>query len=245
MGIDAADINGDGVEDILKTNFEGEPNDVYLSSPTVGFDESSARVGTAAADRPHVGWGCAIRDFDGDGLLDLFIANGHVYSDADLPVTGTAYAQPKVLHLGVTGGRFSRFAGPGSEALASPKVSRAAAFGDLDDDGDTDAVIVNLNDRPTILRSDVPPGSWVGIAAAGPRGNPRGIGATVTIGGPGFTRSALVRSQSSFQSSNDARVLFRLRDSERPTWVEVSIRGHPPRRVEPLQPGAYHEVPIE
>jgi hypothetical protein len=245
MGVDAADVNGDGVEDILKTNFEGEPNDVYLSSPKVGFEEASARVGTAAADRPHVGWGCAMRDFDGDGLTDLFVANGHVYPDADLPATGTTYAQPKVLHLGVAGGRFARFTGAGSEALGTPKVSRAAAFGDLDDDGDTDVVVVNLNDRPTILRSDVPRGNWVGIAVSGPRGNPRALGATVTIRGPGFARSALVRAQSSFQSSNDARVLFRLRDSERPASVEIALRGHATRTHEPVQPGAYHELAVE
>jgi enediyne biosynthesis protein E4 len=243
MGVDAADLNGDGTEDVLKTNFEGEPNDVYLSSPS-GYDEASTRLGIAAVDRPHVGWGCAIRDFDGDGLADLFVANGHVYPQADLPNAGSSYGQPKILHLGTPAGRFARFPGPGSEALATPKVSRAAAFGDLDDDGDTDVVVVNLNDRPTVLRCDAPPGSWLGIAVAGPKGNPHGLGATVTIAGDGWVRTQFVRAQASFQSTNDPRPLFRLRAVERPRSVEIALPGSAPQRFDPPTGGRWHELRV-
>jgi enediyne biosynthesis protein E4 len=242
MGVDAGDLNGDGVEDLLKTNFEGEPNDVYLSTEKSGYHEASTRLGAAAVDRPHVGWGCAVRDFDGDGALDLFVANGHVYTQADDPKSGSAYAQPKVLHLRTAGGRFSRFAGPGAEALGVAKVSRAAAFGDLDGDGDTDAVVVNLNDRATLLRSDVPPGPWVGVAVLGPRGNPRGLGALVTLSGDGWKRSHYVRAQASFQSTNDPRVIFRLRKGEVPRELEITLPGQPPRRYDRLSIGSWQTL---
>jgi hypothetical protein len=244
MGVDAADLNGDGIEDIVKTNFDGEPNDVYLSSRATGFDEFSARAGTAAVDRPHVGWGCALRDFDGDGILDFFVANGHVYAQADLPLTGTSFAQRKVLHLGRADGRFSALKGPGAAALENPKVSRAAAFGDLDDDGDTDAVVVNLNDRPTILRNDAPPSPWVGVRVAGPPRNPQGLGALVTLAGDGWKRSQVVRAHASFQSTNDPRVLFRLRPDEKPASIEVALPGRAAVRVERVQPGAWQEVRV-
>jgi hypothetical protein len=124
-------------------------------------------------------------------------------------------------------------------------VSRAAAFGDLDDDGDTDVVVVNLNERPTILRSDVPPGRWVGVAVRGPKGNPRGLGATVTVSGPGWRRMSFVRAQSSFQSTSDPRVIVRLRPSEDPAAIEVSLPGRATRRVDRVQTGAYQDVAVE
>jgi hypothetical protein len=244
MGVDAADLDGDGIEEILKTNFEGEPNDLYRSSPN-GWLESSTRAGIAAADRPHVGWGCAIRDFDGDGFGDLFVANGHVYPEAALPGLGSSWAQPRVLHLGGPTGRFTRFAGPGAEDLAAAKVSRAAAFGDLDDDGDVDVVIVNVNDRPTILRTDAPPGTWTGFAIRGPARNPHGLGAIVTLRGDGFSRSATVRAQASFQATNDPRVVFRLSPGQVPSSVEVALPGRPVVRSASVQPGSYHELAVE
>jgi hypothetical protein len=183
-------------------------------------------------------------DCNGDGLPDLFVANGHVYTQADLPNAGSSYAQPKILYLGTPAGRFVRFTGPGSEALATPKVSRAAAFGDLDDDGDTDVVVVNLNDRPTVLRCDAPPGNWIGIAVAGPKGNPHGLGATVTVAGDGWARTQFVRAQASFQSTNDPRLLFRLRASEHPNRVEIALPGRAPQRFDPPPAGRWHELRV-
>ncbi|HYC77301.1 MAG TPA: VCBS repeat-containing protein [Planctomycetota bacterium] len=205
MGVDAADLDGDGIEDFFVTNFETEPNDVYLSAAGLGWFEASMRVKTAAIDRPLVGWGCGIRDFDGDGRLDLFVANGHVYAGLD----DATWAQPCTLHLGRPDGAFARFAGADAAALDAPRAGRPVAFGDLDDDGDFDAVVSTVNGPPAVLRADLPPGRWYGasVTAAPGRGAALGARATFEIGA--VRREATVRAQSGFQATHDVRLLFR------------------------------------
>jgi hypothetical protein len=241
MGVDAADLNGDGVEDLVVTNFETEPNDVYLSTPGVGWIESSARVRTAGVDRPNVGWGVGVRDFDGDGRLDVFVANGHVYRGFD---EGAPFEQPAVLHLGVEGGTFRRLRGTGAAPLDVPRASRAAAFGDLDDDGDVDVVLTNLNGSPTVLRADVPADRpWFGVRVRGPGKNRGALGATVALDGVVPPRSTTIRAQSSFQATHDVRVVFRPgAASSGPRRFSAVLGGR--SAAAEARPGAYVELDL-
>jgi enediyne biosynthesis protein E4 len=241
MGVDAADLNGDGVEDLVLTNFETEPDSVYLSAGALGWIESSSRVRTAGVDRPYVGWGVGLRDFDGDGTIDVFVANGHVYADAD-PDQGSPWTQPCVLHRGRADGTFERFRGPEAAALDLSRCARAAAFGDLDDDGDVDVVVSVVNGAPVVLRADLPGDlPWYGVRVRGPAKNRAALGAKVELRSEGRPRRATVRAHASFQASNDPRVVFRLpAGSPAPTSIDVELAGKKtgvaPRR------GAYVEA---
>ncbi len=240
MGVDAADLNGDGVDDLVVTNFETEPNDVYLSRGDLGWIESSARVRTAGVDRPLVGWGVGIRDFDGDGRLDLFVANGHVYRGF---AEGSPWSQPVVLHLGRDDGTFARFRGPEASALDQSRPSRAAAFGDLDDDGDVDVVIVGVGVPPAILRADVPNDlEWYGLRVRGPAPNLAGLGAAVEFEAGGRVRHATVRAQSSFQATNDPRLIFRAPKGGPPPVFRARLGGKV--AAIPAVAGAYVDLPV-
>jgi len=232
MGVDAADLNGDGLDDLVCTNFSGEVNDLYLSSRDGFYREASAETGTGLSNLASLGWGVALRDFDLDGRLDLFVANGHVYPQAVRPKTGTDYPQYNTLHLG-TDGAFAEVDRRTAPGLATKKVSRAAAFGDLDDDGDIDVIVVNLNDTCTVLETRVDRARlrrhFLGVALRGPPGNTDGIGARVTVATANRRQTLEARRQASFQASNDPRLLFGLGEDEE--ILELSVRW-PDGRIE-------------
>jgi enediyne biosynthesis protein E4 len=242
MGVDVADLNLDGVDDVVVTNFEGEPNDVYLSNGALGHLESSGRVKTAAVDRPRLGFGVGIRDFDGDGLLDVFVANGHVYPDDG---GGSAWRQPATLHLGRPDGTFVAATGPSVSALDVPRPARAAAFGDLDDDGDVDVVLIRMGEPPALLRCDLPSDlPWVGVEVRADGRNPFAIGAEVALTFDGVVRKARVRPHASFMATNDARLVFRLPKAPTgPIRVEATLGDR--RGVAEARIGAYATVRID
>ena len=227
MGVAAGDIDGDGLDDLVCTNFSGESNDFYLSIEAGLYREASATVGIALDGLDMLGWGCGLRDFDLDGRLDLFIANGHVYPEASAAGTGTDYPQINQLFLHRSSGRLELHEPERGSGLLARRVSRGAAFGDLDNDGDEDIVVVNLNAAPTVLvnRLDKKRAgrTFAGIALAGPAGNRHGLGARVTLTTKSGTRlSREVRRHESFQASNDPRVRFGLAADDEITGVRVT-----------------------
>src|SRR4029453_16391203 len=137
MGVDAGDVNGDGRLDLVKTNFAQDYTSLYLNQGDALFVDSSHRSGLIAAMGPYLGWGVGFVDVDNDGLLDLFIANGHVYPDVER--TGTSTYRQRNQPLRNVGSGPSRLnttevGGP----LPLERSSRGAAFGDVDNDGDID-----------------------------------------------------------------------------------------------------------
>ncbi len=212
MGVTFEDHDGDGDLDLFVTNFADDFNTLYAGDGTgFFFDETAAAGLLEPQTRDYLAWGTFFFDADNDGDLDLFVANGHVYPQVDDAGAGESYAQTNQFLLRAADGRFrdvSAQAGPG---LAVAKVSRGAALGDLDDDGDLDVVINNFDDAPTVLRNDSrPAGNWLKVLLRGAGRNRSAIGARVHVEVDGRRASRHVRSSGSFLSHHDLRLHFGL-----------------------------------
>jgi hypothetical protein len=176
-----------------------------------------------------MGWGTGFFDADNDGLPDLFVANGHVYPDIGRFGISTKYRQRKQLFRNLDGRRFRDVAGESGGGLTAEHSSRGAAFGDYDNDGDIDVLVVNMNEPPSLLRNDTTGGGhWitimlVGDVTAGPDGttNRDAIGTRVRLSAGGRTQVGEVRSGGSYLSHSDMRVHFGLGDADRVARVEI------------------------
>ena len=171
---------------------------------------------------PYLKWGAACMDFDNDGWADLFVVNGHVYPQADKLLSGPKYKQRKQFFLNQRDGAFRDASEEAGEALKVPQVSRGAAFGDLDNDGDIDVVVENVDGAPMILRNDGGNlNHWITFELAGTTSNRLGIGAKVKAVTGNLSQIDEVRSGGSYLSQNDLRVHFGLGSASRVDRVEV------------------------
>jgi len=198
MGIATGDLDGDGLLDLFVTNFAEDGSTLYRNQGACLFDDDTLRAELMRATYAPLSWGTAFADFDLDGGLDLFVANGHIYPQADIVLEdGLGYRQPNLLLAG-DGERFideSARAGPGLEVLGS---SRGVAVGDLDGDGDLDMVVANVDAPPSLLRNDSPRrGNWLIVDA------PAAVRITAIAAGRRFVRHR-VRG-GSFLSASDPR----------------------------------------
>jgi dUTPase len=210
MGVDAGDWNGDGQTDLIVTNFSHDHTTLYQSGPVGVFTDASYASGLAATAGPYLGWGVGFVDVDLDGRLDVFIANGHVYPQVDKSGLGTTYLQRKQLFLNA-GARYRHATMEIGGALLLERSSRGAAFGDYDNDGDRDVLVVNMNDRPTLLRNDTAAGNhWIAVKLVGTKSNRDGIGAKVTVQAGGRRQRTEVRGDGSYMSHRDTRAHFGL-----------------------------------
>ena len=216
MGLAAGDVEGDGDEDLLVTNFSMESNALYLNAGDARFRDQSGAAGLSSPSIPLLGWGAAFLDADHDGDLDLVTANGHVYPQADLPGTDTSWAQPDMLFLNDGAGRFTPTPWPGEE----PMVSRALAVGDLDDDGVLDLVVSARSGVPRVYRGTGLGRPSVSVRLAGPPGNPDGVGTRLVLRDALGTRSARVRVSNGYQAMGDPRAVFAWRG---PSTLELTL----------------------
>ncbi|MFN0206764.1 MAG: CRTAC1 family protein [Planctomycetota bacterium] len=219
MGVCAGDFAGDGRFGIVVTNFSNQANNLYQYDGVMYTDESFPS-GIGGPSVPKLGWGCQFFDADFDGLLDLFVTNGHVYPEADNRGTDTSYAQNNQLFKNIGGGKFKEFT---TEAnLLEKRVHRGAAFGDLDNDGDVDAVVTVLNGPPVILKNTMGDGrAWIAFALEGKKSNRSAYGAIVKVFAGNKTWTAACQPGSSFQCSNDSRVRFGLGGAASVDAVEI------------------------
>ncbi len=211
MGAALGDYDGDGNLDIFKTNFEGDTPDLFRNLGKGNFEEVSKRAGLGVDSR-YVSWGCGFADFDNNGLPDLFVVAGHTFPELEKKLPDFPFKNPRLLFRNLGGGKFEELVTEAGPALADPHASRGCAFGDFDNDGDVDILIVNLNEPPTLLRNDVPStaGHWLKVKLLGTTSNRSGIGARVVVKAGDVVQTQELLSQSSFLSSNDPRLHFGL-----------------------------------
>ncbi len=212
MGTDFGDYDNDGRLDLVITNFQGEPNSLYLNQGDGSFLETTWASGIGEATVRSLGWATAFADFDRDGWLDLFFVNGHVYPEVDQHGLDEAYAQRSLLFLNRRDRTFAAATLTAGPALAATRAGRGAAFGDYDDDGDVDVLIANVNSAPSLLRNESPSGGhWLSVRLAGRRANRDGLGARITLRLPdGSRRVREVHGGGSYLSQGDLRAHFGL-----------------------------------
>ena len=226
MGVDAGDCDGDGDVDIYVTHFYSETNTLYenlggggFTGGDLRFADATAESGLAAPTVGYLGWGTRFFDYDLDGDLDLFAANGHVFPQVDESSAGGRYAQRNQLFTNAGQGDFAEVAaGPG---LLVEKSSRDAISGDYDQDGDVDLFITNIDDSPTLLRNDTPAGRWLAVRLEGMVPNPEAIGTRVRLRADGRTQVRTVNGAGSYLGHSDPRLYFGLGEASGVERVEV------------------------
>ncbi len=248
MGVDAADYDGDGDVDLFMTHITRETNTIYVNDGRGWFEDRSIAMGLAGPSKPYTGFGTGWLDLDNDGWLDLFVGNGDVSliraisgSDDPLPLH-----QPNQLFLNEGGRRFVDISERGGPAFVVSEITRGAAFGDVDNDGDTDILVMNNNGPARLLINNTgQDANWLGLRLLDRSGRDA-IGARVQVyrtGGVPLWRR--VGTDGSYASANDARVLVGLGDATqairiRVQWPDGEVeewRDPPVRRYLTLRQG--------
>src|SRR5438309_4479646 len=223
MGIAVADYHRDGRVDLLHTTFSNDYKPLYRNDGDGYFSDVSFRVGLGNPTIPFLGWGTGFLDFDNDGLLDVFVANGHVYPIADSTDWGTTWAQRPLLFRNLDGKKFQEVPPATGSGLAVVIPARGAAFGDLFNDGHIDVVINNIDSTPTLLRNVVENSNhWIALKLIGGPKSPRdAIGAKVFVTAGGVRQRADVFSGGSYASGSDPRVHFGMREAAKIDKLEI------------------------
>ncbi len=223
MGVDAADYDNDGRTDVFVTALSNETYPLFRNNGDLSFSYVTGTTGLGPITIPFSGWGTRFADFDADGLRDIFVAQGHVLDTIEKTTGFILYRQPPLLlrNNGKTFVNVSESAG-----LKLPLAARGAAFGDLDNDGDTDVVLTQTDGPALVLRNSGAKNHWLGLALVGLKGNTKGLGARVVVTDAGGARQVFdVTGAGSYLSSNDTRLLVGLGSRAGVRTVEVRWPG--------------------
>lgn len=213
MGISIGDYNRDGRLDLVVTNFADDYHTIYQKNADGTFTDVTRATKTVESSLPYLKWGVKFFDYDNDGWLDLFIANGHVYPQVEGAYPGGMYGQRKLLYRNLHDGTFSEITAETGEALLKRRVSRGAAFGDYDEDGDVDVIVNELDGAPMLLRNDGgnQAGNWINLKLIGAgKSNRNAVGARVKLTAGNLTQIDEVHSGDSYLSHSDWRLHFGL-----------------------------------
>ncbi len=221
MGLGVGDFDLDGVLDLFKTHFADDIPALYRGLGSGRFEDVATAAGLGVQNR-YVEWGAGTPDLDNDGWPDLFYATGNVYPEIEARLPGYPHRGPKVVFRNRGGGRFEDVSARSGPGATTPHSSRGVAFGDYDEDGDVDALVMNMNEPPSLLRNEYRGGhGWLAVRLAGTRSNRSGIGATVVVEAGGRRQARAVLSQSSYYSHDDLRLHFGLGAAKKADSVEV------------------------
>ncbi len=210
MGIGIGDFDNDGSLDVLKTHFAEDTVALYRNKGRLGFEDVTLRSGLGVETR-YVSWGNGIVDLDNDGLPDLFWVTGSTFPEVEQKHPEFPHKTPRVLFRNLGSGRFEELLDAAGPAIAEAHASRGVAFGDFDNDGDLDILIMNINEPPSLLRNDVSgTGHWLKVKLVGTRSNASAIGAVVTVVYGGRRQAQGVLASSGYLSSGDRRLHFGL-----------------------------------
>jgi enediyne biosynthesis protein E4 len=233
MGVSIGDYNRDGLPDIVKTNFAGDTDSLYMNLGGGMFDDRTYQAGLGVNTR-LLGWGVSFLDIDNDGWLDVLVANGHVYPEVDGTKVDAAYAERKYLYRNLRNGQFEDMSLQGGSGITTAARARGFAVGDYDNDGDLDVVVNCINAVPQLLRCDSAlQRNWMKIRLVGARSNRTGIGASIKVvaqtgtlspnAKPGMplTQIEEVRSSNGYYSASDLRIHFGLGEARKADLVEI------------------------
>ena len=236
MGADLADYDGDGRPDLFVTTLSGETYSLYRNRGEGAFTYATPASGIGEATLAFSGWGTKFFDYDNDGHMDLFAAQGHVLDTIELTSDHLKYRQPPLLLRG-DGERFTSVGAGAGTVFRQSWAGRGAAFGDLDDDGDTDIVVATCGQRPYLLRNDG--GNrrhWLAIRTVGTRSNRDGIGCRVkTVTPSGLTQYHAVTTAGSYLSASDKRLVIGLGGDDRLRLVELHWPSGVVQRLEDVR----------
>jgi enediyne biosynthesis protein E4 len=222
MGVGVGDFDADGWLDIVRTNFSEQVTTLYRNYGGGAFEDASLRAGLGV-NRKYLGFGVDFFDFDNDGWPDIFLANGHVYSQIANKKLHLKYREPKVLYRNLGNGRFEDVSAKAGAAILAENLGRGCAFGDFDNDGDVDILVNNLDGPPTLLRNEGGSGHGsILVKCVGTKSNRSAIGARlkVTVGAHAQIRE--VMSGGSYYSQSDLRLHFGLGRAAAADSLEVA-----------------------
>lgn len=245
MGAYAADYNLDGHLDIVKTHFQNQATGLYRNDGKGNFDDVTAAAGLSL-ERRFISWGAGIVDFDNDGFPDLAVVTGTVYPELEKVYAKYPAHSPRVMFRNQGNGKFAELGEEAGSGITAKHCSRGCAFGDFDNDGDIDMVIMNRNEPPSLLRNDAPPGNhWLKVKLEGTKSNRSALGSRVLVHYGGKVQAQCLTSQSSFLSSNDPRLHFGLGKVKTadievywPTGVQETLNGLAADQLVTIREGA-------
>jgi len=228
MGVAVGDYDMNGYLDIFVTNFARDTNTLYrnLGGRSLFFIDATASANLGEGSLAHLGWGAGFADLDNDGLEDLFVANGHIYPSVDALDVGQSYRQRKEIYRNIGGAAFEEMTLKMGGDSVEEKAARGAAFGDYDNDGDIDVLVINMNGPPSLYRNEGGNlNNWVSFELEGDRSNRDAIGARIEIAVGDSVSVREVRSGGSYLSHNDLRVHFGLGRAMRVDRVRIHWPG--------------------
>jgi hypothetical protein len=245
MGTDAADVDGDGLPELVVTNFSHDWNTLYRNQRNLAFRDGTFEAGFKDSYL-YLAWGTKFFDYDLDGKLDLFVANGHIYPEVDAhPQLGTTYKQRNLLYRGRGDGTFAEVGAAAGPGMAIVESTRGAAVTDMDRDGDLDLALVNADAPPNLLRNDGGNArAWVALRLRGAA--PRdATGARVTVTAGGRKQVLEVNPYGSYLSTSTATLHVGLGDADSVEAVEIrwpsgkveTVAGLPVRRFVTIEEG--------
>jgi len=231
MGVDAADVNGDGRQDLFVANVDQEMFSLYRNDGNESFSDVAAANGVAQATRLLSGWGLKFFDYDNDGAVDLFLANGHPDDMIEHYSQQVRYREPLLLFHN-DGTKLTNVSAQGGPAFQKAFPARGLAVGDYNNDGRIDVLIGTNGGAPVLLRNNAGEGNhWLGIRLQGTACNRDAIGATLTWSAGGQKRSRFKSSGGSYLSAHDPREVLGLGGAAKIDWLEIKW-PQPSGRVE-------------
>ena len=221
MGLGVGDYDADGALDILKTHFADDIPALYRNRGHGQFEDVATRAGLSVQNR-FVQWGAGLPDLDRDGWMDVFYVTGNVYPEVEAALPQYPHRSPRIVFRNDGTGRFRDVTIESGPGVTTPHSSRGAAFGDLENDGDLDVLVMNMNEPPSLLRNELRNSHhWLSVRLEGTRSNRQGIGALVRVTAGGRTQARAVLSQTSYYSVDDLRPFFGLGSQARVERIEV------------------------
>jgi hypothetical protein len=221
MGVDAEDLDGDGYLEIFVANFSAETNALFHNDKDGLFTEITNKVGLGTISIPMSGFGSRFFDYNNDGLVDLFVHNGHPFEPINKLFPETTYKEPPFLFEN-TGKGFRDVAAEHGAALKKFYAGRGLAVGDIDNDGDSDLLLMNVGEPPVLLRNDGGNGNrWLGIKLVGTKSNRDAVGTKVSVMAGGGRRIKHRLGGTSYCSASDERLLFGLGSNGSISEIEV------------------------